>query len=123
MNPALDNFLKEVIKEYDDYTALGYMYGVGTINKVYVGTDIFKEVLSTKAFPPTVRIDTIFHEGAHLCLDENLRHNEAVTYKSYYFNGSPDKNSVHYCGNHRKKYIGFTEVYDFCTVCDKKLDT
>lgn len=124
MNKELDILLKEVIKEYEDFMALAYQYSVlQNITKIYVGKDIFNEVLKDKAFPPVVKIDTIFHEGVHICLSDSLRDNEIQTYKSYYFNQGNNSATHHYCGNHRKNYIGFTEVYDYCTVCGKKLSS
>lgn len=37
-----------------------------------------------------------------------------------YFDLNPSVSSGHECLGNMKQYIGFTEVYKYCTVCDKK---
>lgn len=32
----------------------------------------------------------------------------------------PASDDAKYCSHQWKKYVGFTQVYDFCTVCDAK---
>jgi hypothetical protein len=120
MNKALEDFLKEAIKDYDDTMITGY-YVPSRVSKIRVGQDIFDEMMKDRAYPPGVIVDSFFFEGTQVQLDKDLGKNEVVTYKRLYFTGGINgRPAMHWCSDHKKKYIGFTEVYEYCTVCDNK---
>lgn len=124
MNEELEKFIADVIKEYEDLLANSYRYTVQNgVGKVNVGKDIFNEMLKCKAWPPGVTVNTIFHNGVHLVLSEYIGSNVVETYKFNYYQGALGGNPpIHSCFTNIKRYVGFTKVYDYCTICDKKTE-
>lgn len=120
MNVELEKFLDEVVKEYNDMLTMSYSYVIhNSVGKINVGQGIFDEIMKGKAFPPGVTTDTIFHNGVHVVLDKNLSDNVVETFKRNYYQGSlGGKPPIHSCYINTKRYIGFTRVFDYCTVCD-----
>lgn len=122
----LEAFIRNVIKENEDYHQGSSTYGylsIGTQDRVMVSAKIFKELLAMRAYSPFIVISSLYMFGSNVFEDSSLADNEAMTFKKYYYNGDiGSKGGYHSCLNNKSRYTGFTEIYDYCTVCDKKFE-
>lgn len=119
----LETFLKGVIKDYEDYYQGANIYGyshLGWVPRVAVAKNLYNELLSSRAFPPNSTVTTIYFDGAHIFEDDALKESQVFTYKLYQYQGANSTSKFHVCEYNKQRYTGFTHVYDFCTVCNKK---
>lgn len=120
----LETFLKGVIKDYEDYYQGANVYGysnLGWIPRVSVAKNLYNDLLASRAYPAHSTVTTIYFDGAHISEDDTLNSNEILTYKKYLYQGAVSLTErIHSCEYNKQRYTGFTHVYDFCTVCNKK---
>lgn len=83
-----------------------------------MATNIYEPFFGMFAHSPFTVSTHVYYRGCVFEEDKALLPNQ-VRFGSEIFTFDL-KTSPHWCQNHLVKYIGFREIYNYCSICDRK---
>lgn len=88
---------------------------------VLISSNLYPSFFGMFAHSPFTVTTHVYYRGCTIEEGRQLKDNE-IKVENEVYNVDFKDSKFHHCGNHLMSYVGFTEIYDFCSICDQTFE-